>query len=204
MRDFGHWSWRYARDRSFLLAYEITHRGWPWLCPDANAYLANALETESTCFEWGSGRSTIWLAKRVNRLVSIEHDETWLNHVERRLGLLRSHGVELQRVSEEERPYVEPIDAFTQDSIDIVLVDGISKFRDSCALAALPKIRSGGIIMVDDIQRYLPSSSVSPGSIGPKSDPSTPAWSEFVHETADWNCHWFSSGVTDTAIWERP
>jgi len=40
-----------------------------------------------------------------------------------------------------------------ESSLDFILIDG--KKRDSCALAALPRIKPGGIIIVDDVHRYI-------------------------------------------------
>ena len=42
-------------------------------------WLENVLHSDSSVLEFGSGYSTIFLAKRVKRLVTIETDESWYN-----------------------------------------------------------------------------------------------------------------------------
>ena len=49
----------------------------PFYSPSAIRKIESLLNTNSRVFEWGSGISTIWYAKRVKELVSIEHDKTW-------------------------------------------------------------------------------------------------------------------------------
>jgi hypothetical protein len=80
----------------------------------------------------------------------------------------------------------------------------VSERRDSCALAAVPRVRPGGLLIVDDAHRYLPSISVAPLSLGPGRRAATPTWDEFCSLVADWVPHWTSDGVRDTAIWVRP
>ena len=46
--------------------------------------------------------------------------------------------------------YVRAIDSEPDDSIDLVIVDGQARTR--CVLAAAPKIRPGGMLLLDDSQ----------------------------------------------------
>ena len=73
-RSFRHWTFRYLIDRTELLLYERRHPDLPWLTREAVDFLASWLQPSDHGLEWGSGRSTVWLAQRVSRLVSIEHN----------------------------------------------------------------------------------------------------------------------------------
>lgn len=51
--------------------YEKRHPDHPWLSPGAIAWLEQNLRPHMRGFEWGSGRSTLWLARRLTSLTSI-------------------------------------------------------------------------------------------------------------------------------------
>jgi hypothetical protein len=60
----------------------------PWWCLEATAAVNVFLGRRSLArvFEYGSGASTVWLARRVARIVSVEHDGPWRDLVAARLG----------------------------------------------------------------------------------------------------------------------
>lgn len=53
----------------------------PWLTPGAVAFLDGHLTPEMAGLEFGSGRSTAWFARKLARLVSVEHHEEWFKIV---------------------------------------------------------------------------------------------------------------------------
>jgi hypothetical protein len=59
------------------------------------------------------------------------------------------------------------------------------------------------MIVVDNVNRYLPSSTRSPASLASNAEPPTPGWSAFARAVAGWRQAWFSNGVTDTAVFFR-
>ncbi len=205
MRSFSHWSLRYACDKANALFYEWTHPNHPWLTPEANAWLEHWLERGFVGVEWGSGRSTVYFAARVARLTSVEHDPVWHKRVQKRLRVRKLQAVVTHHLyPAESDQYVAVADTLDNGSIDFTLVDGESATRGQCALRILPKIRPGGVLVVDDIHRFLPSNSRSPGAIPLEGEPATPTWKTFAEAVAAWPLIWTSSGVKDTAIWRRP
>ena len=94
--------------------------------------------------------------------------------------------------------YVKVLDEFDDNSIDIILVDG--EYRGHCALRALKKLRNGGILVVDNVNWFLPSTSKSPNARNLEQGPRDMAWRDFEERTKDWRRLWTSSGVTDTAF----
>ncbi len=47
--------------------------------------MASWVRPEDVGLEWGSGRSTVWFAKRVAEITSVEHDPKWASIVRKRL-----------------------------------------------------------------------------------------------------------------------
>lgn len=171
--------------------------------------LSTWLKPTDVGVEWGAGRSTVWFARRVSRLVSVEHDDKWRQRVSHMLVDASVRGiVDLRLLDDwdrgEDSDYVRAIAAMPPQSLDFALVDGVA--RDWCALACLEKVRSGGIVIIDNANWYLPCavSSPSPGSRGPEDGAATPQWEEFSSRVGSWRTIWTSNGVTDTAIWVKP
>ena len=200
-RSLKHWNLQYARDRLRLSVFSITHPGAPWLCPECVYFLDTWLQPTFTGFEWGAGRSTIWFADRVETVVSIEHDADWYRRVQQSLLARPQNNVDLKLIPADSAEYCAAIDRFADGTLDFVLVDGVGELRDTCALQALPKLRNGGALIVDDIHRYLPASSRSPNALRADAPPATNAWADFSARVEPWQLRRFSSGVTDTAIW---
>lgn len=116
--------------------------------------------------EYGSGGSTLFFANRVDYLVSIEHDPPWYARVATRLReqgftnvsyLLREprqDGEPMLDGYRNEFPgasfadYVKAIDTYPNGTFDLILVDGRARVR--CMVQALPKLRPGGYLMLDN------------------------------------------------------
>jgi hypothetical protein len=123
-----------------------------------------------TVFEWGSGASTIFFARRVARVVSIEYDAGWREAVAQRL---RAHGLanaELRHLPPEPgddgapyrssdpsfsgmsfRRYVHSVLDYADEAFDVILVDGRARF--GCLVTALPKLKEDGVLILDDSDR---------------------------------------------------
>lgn len=50
---------------------------WPQITNGALDWLNSFLTPDSLVFEWGSGGSTLYIAKRVKKIISIEHNPQW-------------------------------------------------------------------------------------------------------------------------------
>lgn len=122
-----------------------------------DGYLASELGGGGSAWEWGSGRSTPWLARRLARLVSVESDPAWHQRVAARLARLGLTNVDLRLVADRDPDrdrggpppaYVNAIDEEPDGSLDLVLVDGDHRHR--CVARALAKVRPGGLLVVDN------------------------------------------------------
>jgi predicted O-methyltransferase YrrM len=201
MRSFKHWTPRYVFDRLNLMVNERSRPNSPWLVRATVEILENWLKPGDRGLEWGSGRSTMWFAERVEYLVSVEHDAAWHSRVSEQLKRKEIRNVEYHLCAGE-RDYVSLIDRFPRESFDFCLVDG--EARDLCALAALSLVRPGGIIIVDNCNWYLPSRTRSPFSRRPEQGPSTSEWSSYYSQVKEWRRIWTTNGVTDTCLWVKP
>ena len=145
----------------------------PQINPLAIEFLESIVQPDWKVFEYGSGQSTIFFARRVAEMVSVEHDTTWVNWVNEQLtkdGLAikylylppapgeggrdpsdplsychTAHG------AANWKPYVSAIDAYPDSYFDLVFVDGGA--RSSCIWHAHSKIVPGGYLLLDDSER---------------------------------------------------
>jgi predicted O-methyltransferase YrrM len=191
------------------MLYERSHRDDPWLTPAAIRLLESLLRPADRGAEFGSGRSTIWFAERVAALTSVEHDEQWYEAVSAKLKERRLANVDyiLARPDQPvetggQSTYARTALGFPDAGLDFALVDG--HYRDYSAKFILPKIKSGGILIIDNVNWYLPSESRAPNSRTRALGPNGKIWAEVAEELAQWRSIWTSSGVWDTAMFIRP
>jgi hypothetical protein len=138
----------------------------PWWPYDAIAWVASALPPHPRVFEYGGGGSTLWLEDRGATVTVVEHDEQWHGQL---AGQLAPGTVLLFRppdatgtMASAAAPgyfdgYVAAIDGQPDGSLDLVIVDG--RARVECARRAMPKVRPGGLLLLDDTDRpgYRPA-----------------------------------------------
>lgn len=177
----------------------------PWITPDAIAALSTLLLPTDTGLEFGAGSSTTWFAERTRSVVSIEPSQQWYDAVRGKLAAQGLDNVDLRYmpagddVHEHRAAVLAAMDDFGDEGLDYVFVDGL--YRDVEAQRATKVVRSGGLIIVDNVNTYLPGPGRSPWRV---SEPATPAWQEFADTVAGWRHIWTTSGVWDTAIWIKP
>lgn len=208
-KRFAHWTARYIWDRVYELAYQRSHPDLPWLTRAGNDFLSNYLQPQDIGLEFGSGRSTVWLARRVCSLVSIEHDEGWFKQVQSRLLAPGLAPVDYRRLLVDGLNSADAgkrISALMADLLpaqfDFVVVDGV--WRDHCTQHAVRLLKPGGILILDNANRHLPNSSRAPESRNHTQGPDGPLWAELAQLLSSWRCYWTTSGVTDTAIFFKP
>lgn len=205
MRKYSHLKPGYIWDRLNVKLYEYAKPDAPWLTRTASQILSSYLRKSDTGLEFGSGRSTLWFARRVSTLTSIEEDSWWHNMVMKMLedaGIYNVTQLLFEKGRNNGDAYVQAYKKFSKNSLDFVLVDGC--YRAACANTAIEYIRPGGILIIDDAHRYLPCNSKSPYSRTFALGPASPEWAEFLIAVKQWRCIWTSSGVTDTAIYLKP
>jgi predicted O-methyltransferase YrrM len=182
------------------MTYERKNPSAPWISRTMAEILEGWLKPGDRGIEWGSGRSTVWFAERVGYLVSVEHNPVWYRRVRAELERKRLQNVEYH-LCEDERAYCMLADQFPQESFDFCLVDGLA--RDCCALAAISLIKPGGILVLDNSNWYIPTSSHTPLSRKPEQGPYSERWADFLDAVEGWRRIWTTNGVFDTAMWVK-
>jgi predicted O-methyltransferase YrrM len=173
-------------------AFERANPDAPWLVPDSIPAIEALLARGQQAFEWGAGRSTLWLARQGVKVTSVEGRSAWHEEVRRRV-LASGLGdrVELKLV-EVERDYEVPaatveryagaVDALPDRSLDLVLVDG--HFRAPCVARALPKLKPGGHLVIDNAD--------------------IADLAESVAKLAPWRIGLYDNGVWQTMVFRAP
>jgi predicted O-methyltransferase YrrM len=197
---------RYIYDRFKVYLYEKRHPDSPWLTAKAVELLDTLLPGIDVALEWGSGRSTAWLAKRTRHLTSVEHDQAWHEIVKKQCAAKNLSNVEVLFRSleddESKNAYVAVCDRFKDGELGLALIDG-ADLRVECAIAAIPKLAVAGLLVLDNANLYIdwptraPNSRAGRGHAGPD-------WEKFAGLVRDWRLIRTSNGVTDTGIWIRP
>ena len=153
---------------------------WPWLTFGAIRRIGQLLSPGFGVFEYGAGGSTLYFLRSGASVVTVEHDPLWLARVadvvtrksygswvplalppvmrpgaeaaapEDPQGYVSS-GEEFRGMSFE--TYATAIDAYQNDSFDLVLVDG--RARPSCGKHAVPKVKPGGYLVLDNAERAI-------------------------------------------------
>lgn len=127
----------------------------PWWTYPAIFWLDSALTGTERVVEFGAGHSTLWLARRVRDVTSIEHDERWSRAIARRAPanvtvLHRRSAGDLVDAPDGDA-YVSVLDELADRSVDLLVIDGMARRR--CLLAAPRLLRPGGIALLDNSDR---------------------------------------------------
>ncbi len=158
----------------------------PWISFTIINFLEKYLKPEMKVFEYGSGGSTLFFAKRVETVVSIEHNKLWFEKVNLYLQELKLKNIDYKLLEPENdsefhkkniadsndyisgnaesagknyEKYVKSIDQYPDEYFDVVSVDG--RARPSCCKHALPKIKKGGYLIYDNVETIYYEDSIS-------------------------------------------
>ena len=116
----------------------------PWYTFPAIAWLDELDFSDAEVFEYGSGHSTLWWQERARGVTSVEHDPDWYAEVDQRVGA----STVLLLETDPDR-YVA---AAEDGSYDVVVIDGVH--RPGCAEVAASVLRPGGLLILDNAERY--------------------------------------------------
>lgn len=134
----------------------------PWFSYAAIDFLEKNVRSEMTVCEYGSGGSTLFFARRVQAVYSIEDNPKWFAMVTGRIKELEIRNAEVHLfpfdfknpAGFEQSAY---LNAIPQRAFDIYVIDGSEEWeqvRPLCFRHVEQFIRPGGMIIVDDAWRY--------------------------------------------------
>lgn len=116
----------------------------PWFTYSAYLFLDERLHKHFRVFEYGSGSSTFYFARRVAEVYSAEHHEEWAKQLQSRLPgnatvLLRTDARYPHAIGEVAPPF------------HLIVIDGI--MRNECIKEAPKYLTEDGVIIVDNSKR---------------------------------------------------
>ncbi|MDF3130547.1 class I SAM-dependent methyltransferase [Kiritimatiellaeota bacterium B1221] len=190
------WSLPYFFHRIRDVIYRKTHRNLPWLTPEANRILVSWIQPRHRILEFGSGKSTLFFAAKAAHVVSVEHQPEWADRVE---SWLRSEHLSEKATLIRCTPEQTALAAFTHhpQNYDLILIDGVDRLQ--CAINSLPHLKPGGWLVIDNINRHVPTQSKAPGSI--RNWQQTPAgWRDLMAQLTPYEQYWTGNGITHTYL----
>lgn len=115
----------------------------PWLGERAIIQFAQLLKPEMSVLEFGAGGSTVWLAQKVRRVVSIENNPKWFAMARMKAGW----NAEIKLWGMPDPPEFHEI-------FDLVFIDGEPPTARANWIRALPRLlKPGGYIVLDNANR---------------------------------------------------
>ncbi len=113
-------------------------------------YLSSFNFTNKKIFEFGSGQSTIyWLGQGAN-VVSVEHNQAWVDKLNPALNHFSNHQYIFANKQE---AYINSILEFNDEHFDLIIIDGTFN-RFLCAKNVLTKIKKDGLVILDNSDWY--------------------------------------------------
>lgn len=161
-----HWAYSLTRAHDSLGIAALDVPWWTYRAIDeVESWLATQREPVRA-FEWGSGASTMWLARRVHEVFSVEHHRGFGEMIQSNLVAFPNAHLDIVEPEPSPHPrvgsakeghggldfvrYVGHIDDVGGE-FSLIVIDG--RAREACLAAALAHLAAGGIIVFDNTRR---------------------------------------------------
>ena len=120
-----------------------------WLADQAITMVTNYITNHQnvTILEFGSGCSTAFFAQFRVHITSFEHHPFWYAKVQ---DYLTSNAIENVTHHFMKNPYYLACSQFTDESFDIIYVDGLDRIK--CIEHTMRLVKPGGVLILDDAQ----------------------------------------------------
>jgi hypothetical protein len=119
----------------------------PWLTYSFIDFITERLYKEFNVFEFGSGNSTLFFAKRVMEVTSVEHNIEWYKKLKNKIP---DNSNLILSKSDSSEDYVQRLKQSNQ-KYDLIIIDGIH--RVDCCFSASKYLTDKGVIILDDSER---------------------------------------------------
>lgn len=121
----------------------------PWVTYSFIDFIKTRLNKELSIFEYGSGNSTLFYAKRVKRVVSVEHDEAWFNKIVEE----KASNAEMIFTQLEKGGVYSQKAKLLGEKFDVIIVDG--RDRVNCCKHSVDALSPNGVLVLDDSEREI-------------------------------------------------
>ncbi|WP_410221823.1 FkbM family methyltransferase [Pedobacter sp.] len=119
----------------------------PWVTYSFIDFIKSRLNKSLSVFEYGSGNSTLFYAKRVGSVVSVEHDEAWYKKIVNE----KAENAEMIFTRLETNGEYAQKAMLTGKKFDVIIVDG--RDRINCCKHAVNALSANGVVVLDDSER---------------------------------------------------
>ena len=128
-------------------AVDANNQPIPWVTYSFIDFIKDKLNKNLTIFEYGSGNSTLFYAKRAKRVVSVEHDKAWYNKI------INEKATNAEIIFVELKPDGEYSRKakLLNEKFDIIIVDG--RDRINCCKHSVEALSENGVLILDDSER---------------------------------------------------
>jgi len=126
----------------------------PWFTYPAIDFIKQLDLRNLSVFEYGSGYSTLFWAKRTKRVLSVETEKEWAEEI----SALAPPNAELIFTNRAIEAYANQI--LERGIFDIIVIDGTGDSRLRCCRIAPKHLASGGFIVLDNSDLWLESAAV--------------------------------------------
>jgi predicted O-methyltransferase YrrM len=164
--------WNYLKDKNPLSAKQ------PWITFRAIDFITKNTHKTDKVFEYGGGGSTLYFLSQVSEVVTVEHDREWFHLLQNNIDpadaprwngqlILPENSVDTTNLDKSQptdyfsedpkfrnntfKSYSTFICQFKDEFFDLVLIDG--RARTSCLFHAIPKVKIGGFLVLDNSER---------------------------------------------------
>lgn len=133
--------------------------GLPWLAWGAIDVLETFLTSHHSVFEYGTGGSTLFFARRTARVTSVEDDPRWYDTMHTQLLREQIRNVTVHLAESVSSPYAgtDYVRALDEPH-DVILIDGhehrLGVDRMTCFRRAEQYVTPGGLIILDGAWRF--------------------------------------------------
>lgn len=119
----------------------------PWAAYPYIDFIGERLNNGMRLFEFGSGNSTLYYAKHVGEVVSVEHNIEWFNRIKDQV----PGNVSINYKKFTENGEYCRISAILKQTFHIIIIDGPD--RNNCIINSTKNLTDDGVIILDDSER---------------------------------------------------
>lgn len=124
----------------------------PWMTYGAIEFLQNYLNKNQQVFEFGCGASTLFFAKKAQKVIGLETNEMWLKIIQKKLQQGLNHNAQINLMIDGlENDSYQNFAKNCGESFDLIVIDSLKRFE--CAKNCITALKPDGAIILDDSQR---------------------------------------------------